>query len=60
MAGSNRFSHTPKSWIDATNTKGIVSKTGRSGGTFEHRAITFEFATWISAEFKFYLINEFQ
>ena len=60
MAGSNSFSLTPKRWIDATNATGIVSKTGRYGGTFAHRDIAFEFATWISAEFKFYLINEFQ
>jgi hypothetical protein len=60
MAGSNSFSLTPKRWIDSTNAIGIVSKTGRYGGTFAHRDIAFEFATWISAEFKFYLINEFQ
>ncbi|WP_158860818.1 KilA-N domain-containing protein [Lunatibacter salilacus] len=60
MAGSNSFSLTPKRWIEATNAIGVVSKTGRYGGTFAHRDIAFEFATWISAEFKFYLINEFQ
>jgi len=60
MAGSNSFSLTPKRWIESTNAKGVVSKTGRYGGTFAHRDIAFEFATWISAEFKFYLINEFQ
>lgn len=60
MAGSNSFSLTPKRWIDATNAIGVVSRTGRYGGTFAHRDIAFEFATWISAEFKFYLINEFQ
>ena len=60
MAGSNSFSLTPKRWIEATKAKGIISKTGRYGGTFAHRDIAFEFATWISAEFKFYLIKEFQ
>jgi hypothetical protein len=60
MAGSNSFSLTPKRWIEATNAKGIVSKTGRYGGTFAHHDIAFEFASWLSAEFKFYLIKEFQ
>ena len=59
-AGANSFSLTPKRWIEATNAKGIISKTGRYGGTFAHRDIAFEFATWLSAEFKFYLIKEFQ
>ncbi|MDX9695239.1 MAG: KilA-N domain-containing protein [Bacteroidales bacterium] len=60
MAGSNSFSLTPKRWIETTNAIGIVSKTGKYGGTFAHRDIAFEFATWISAEFKFYFIKEFQ
>ncbi|MBX2923806.1 MAG: KilA-N domain-containing protein [Chitinophagaceae bacterium] len=60
MAGSNSFSLTPKRWIEETNAIGIVSKTGRYGGTFAHRDIAFEFATWLSAEFKFFLIKEFQ
>jgi hypothetical protein len=61
MAGSNGFSLTPKRWIESTNAVGIISKTGRyGGGTFAHRDIAFEFATWLSAEFKFYLIKEFQ
>ena len=60
MAGSNSFSLTPKRWIKATNAIGIVSKTGRYGGTFAHKDIAFEFASWLSAEFKFYLIKEFQ
>jgi len=60
MAGSNSFALTPKRWIESTNAIGIVSKTGRYGGTFAHRDIAFEFATWLSAEFKFYLIKEFQ
>jgi len=60
MAGSNSFSLTPKRWIETTNAVGIVSKSGRYGGTFAHKDIAFEFATWLSAEFKFYLIKEFQ
>lgn len=60
MSGTNSFSLTPKRWITATNAIGIVSKTGRYGGTFAHKDIAFEFATWLSAEFKFYLITEFQ
>ena len=60
MSGANSFSLTPKRWIEATNAIGIVSKTGKYGGTFAHRDIAFEFATWISAEFKFYFIKEFQ
>ena len=60
MAGSNSFSLTPKRWIETTKAIGIISKTGRYGGTFAHKDIAFEFATWLSAEFKFYLIKEFQ
>ena len=60
ITGSNSFSLTPKRWIEATNAIGIISRTGRYGGTFAHKDIAFEFATWLSAEFKFYLIKEFQ
>ena len=59
-AGANSFSMTPKRWIESTHAIGIVSKTGRYGGTFAHKDIAFEFASWLSAEFKFYLIKEFQ
>lgn len=60
-AGSNAFVLSPQRWIDVTNAIGIVSKSGRySGGTFAHKDIAFEFATWISPEFKLYLIKEFQ
>jgi hypothetical protein len=59
-SGSNSFALTPQKWIDSTHAKGIISKSGRYGGTFAHRDIAFEFATWISAEFKFYFIKEFQ
>ncbi|MEI2694685.1 MAG: KilA-N domain-containing protein [Saprospiraceae bacterium] len=60
LSGSNSFALTPKRWIETTGAIGIVSKTGRYGGTFAHRDIAFEFASWLSAEFKFYLIKEFQ
>lgn len=60
QAGANSFSLTPQKWIETTNAIGIVSKSGRYGGTFAHRDIAFEFASWISAEFKLYLITEFQ
>lgn len=59
-AGSNSFTLTPKRWINSTNAIGIVSKSGRYGGTFAHQDIAFEFASWISAEFKLYLLKEFQ
>ena len=60
MAGSNSFSLTPKRWIETTNAIGIFSKAGRYGGTYAHRDIAFEFASWISAEFKLYILKEFQ
>jgi hypothetical protein len=59
-AGVNSFSLTPKKWIETTNAIGIISKTGKYGGTYAHKDIAFEFASWISAEFKLYLIKEFQ
>jgi hypothetical protein len=60
-AGSNSYVLTPKHWIEKTNAIGIISKSGRhNGGTFAHRDIAFEFASWISASFKLYLIKEFQ
>ena len=59
-AGNNSFTLSPTKWINTTNAVGIISKTGRGGGTFAHKDIAFEFASWISAEFKLYLIKEFQ
>ncbi|MFN3640663.1 MAG: KilA-N domain-containing protein [Flavobacterium sp.] len=59
-AGSNTFSLTPQRWIEATNAIGIISKSGRYGGTFAHKDIAFEFATWLSPTFKLYLIKEYQ
>lgn len=60
QAGLNSFVLTPKRWIESTNAIGIVSKSGRYGGTFAHKDIAFEFASWISIEFKLYIIKEFQ
>ena len=60
LAGLNSFTLTPKQWIESTGAIGIVSKQGRYGGTFAHKDIAFEFASWISVEFKLYLIKEFQ
>ena len=59
-AGSNYFVLSPQRWIEATNATGIISKAGRYGGTFAHNDIAFEFASWISSEFKLYLITEFK
>lgn len=59
-AGLNSFSLTPIKWINSVNAIGIRSSPGRYGGTFAHKDIAFEFATWISPEFKLYLIKEFQ
>ncbi len=60
QAGLNSFTLTPKQWIEKTGAIGIVSKAGRYGGTLAHKDIAFEFASWISVEFKLYLIKEFQ
>ena len=59
-AGLNSFVLSPQKWITKTSAIGLISKSGRGGGTFAHKDIAFEFASWISAEFKLYLIKEFQ
>jgi len=59
-AGTNAFTLSPQRWIENTNAIGIVSKSGRGGGTFAHPDIAMEFASWISAEFKLYLIQEYK
>jgi len=59
-AGSNSFTLTPKKWIETTNAIGIISKAGRYGGTYAHKDIAFEFASWISPTFKLFLITEYQ
>lgn len=60
QAGLNSFTLTPKQWIEQTAAIGLVSKAGRYGGTFAQKDIAFEFASWVSVEFKLYLIKEFQ
>jgi len=59
-AGSNAFTLSPQKWINSTNAIGIVSRSGRSGGTFAHSDIAFEFASWISPEFKLYIIKDYK
>ena len=59
-AGLNSYRLSAKEWMQQTNAVGIVSRAGRYGGTYAHRDIAFEFAMWISPEFKVYLIREFQ
>jgi len=59
-AGFNHFVLSPKKWIETTNAIGLQSKSGRYGGTFAHKDIALEFASWVSVEFKFYFIKEFQ
>ena len=59
-AGLNSFVLTSKQWIEKTNAKGLIAKAGRYGGTYAHKDIAFEFASWVSVEFKLYLIKEFQ
>ena len=60
QAGLNRFVLSVKQWVTKTNSKGIIAKAGRYGGTYAHKDIAFEFASWISPKFKLYLIKEFQ
>ena len=59
-AGYNHFVLSPQKWISTTNAIGLQSKSGRYGGTYAHIDIALEFASWVSVEFKFYLIKEFQ
>lgn len=59
-AGSNRFYLSAKQWMERVNGIGVIARAGRYGGTFAHRDIAFEFGSWLSPEFKLYLIKEFQ
>ena len=59
-AGLNAFTMSPQKWIEATSAIGMISKSGRYGGTFAHKDIAFKFAAWISIEFELYFIKEFQ
>ena len=59
-AGLNAFTLSPTKWINTTNAIGIISKSGRYGGTYAHKDIAFKFASWISVEFELYIVKEFQ
>ncbi|MFH1956642.1 MAG: KilA-N domain-containing protein [Patescibacteria group bacterium] len=59
-AGLNNYKISVKEWVEKTNAIGLKATTGRYGGTYAHKDIAFEFGMWISAEFKIYLIREFQ
>ena len=59
-AGLNSFTLSTQKWVETTNAIGLVAKSGRYGGTYAHKDIAFEFAAWVSVEFKIYLIKEFQ
>ena len=60
QAGANAFTMSPKKWIETTDAIGIISKSGRYGGTYAHSDIAFEFASWISPEFKLYIIKDYK
>lgn len=60
VCGQNAFTLSPQQWIEKVNAVGVVSKSGKGGGTYAHQDIAFKFASWISTEFEFYLIKEFQ
>ena len=59
-AGLNRIILSVKQWVEKTNSKGLIAKAGRYGGTYAHKDIAFEFASWVSPQFKLYLLKEFQ
>lgn len=59
-AGTNRFFLSVKKWIETTHAKGLIASAGRYGGTYAHKDIAFEFGSWLSPEFKLYLLKEFQ
>ena len=59
-AGTNRFALSVRQWVEKTNAVGLVSKVGRYGGTYAHKDIAFEFASWLSPKFKLYLLREYQ
>ncbi len=60
QSGDRTFTLSPKQWIESTNAIGIVSKSGRYGGTFAHKDLAFKFGSWISPEFELYLIRDYQ
>ena len=60
QAGLNSFTLSPKKWIEKTDAIGLISKSGRYGGTYAHKDIALKFANWISVEFELYIVKEFQ
>ena len=59
-AGANSFTLSPKRWIESTNSIGMISRSGRGGGTYAHKDIAFKFASWISVEFELYIVKDYQ
>ena len=59
-AGANAFTLSPQKWVESTNAIGIISKSGRNGGTFAHKDIAFKFASWVSVEFELYIVKDYQ
>jgi hypothetical protein len=59
-SGNNAFTRSPTRWVELTKAIGIYTKMGASGGTYTHEDIAFEFASWVSSEFKLYLVTEFK
>lgn len=60
QAGTHAFTMSPQKWINGTSAIGIISRSGKNGGTFAHKDIAFEFATWLSPEFHLYVITDYQ
>ena len=60
QAGLNAFTMSPQKWIEGVGAIGMISKAGRYGGTYAHSDIAFEFASWVSAEFKLYIIKDYK
>ena len=58
-SGSNSFTLSPKRWIETANAIGIISRSGRGGGTYAHKDIAFKFASWISVEFELYVVKDY-
>lgn len=59
-SGANSFTLSPQKWVSSVNAIGIISRSGKNGGTYAHKDIAFEFASWVSAEFKLYIIKDYQ
>ena len=60
IAGLNAFTMSPTKWMEGVNAIGMVTKAGRYGGTYTHSDIALEFASWVSAEFKLYIMKDYQ